>query len=55
LADGLPTISQNETDRRATSAHTHHYENEQEPFKEKSEQVEAKTMWMHHALHLDLR
>jgi len=35
LADGLPTISQNEADRRATTPHAHHYKNKQEPFKKK--------------------
>ena len=33
LADGLPTISQNEADPRATTPHAHHYKNKQEPFK----------------------
>src|SRR5713226_7331332 len=41
FADGMPLISQNNADRRATLPHPRHYKTEQEPFKEKSEQIKA--------------
>jgi hypothetical protein len=41
FADGMPLISQNNADWHATSPHPRHYKNEQEPFKEKSEQIKA--------------
>jgi hypothetical protein len=33
LADGMPLISDNDEDRRATTLHGRHYQNEQEPFR----------------------
>ena len=41
LADGMPMISENDEDRRATTPHALHYQNEQEPFIEKSDQIKA--------------
>jgi hypothetical protein len=37
----MPMISENDEDRRATTLHARHYQNEQEPFKEKSDQIKA--------------
>jgi hypothetical protein len=34
-------ISENDEERRATTSHARHYQNEQEPFKEKSDQIKA--------------
>src|SRR5271157_151186 len=40
-ADGMPMISENDEDRRATTPHACHYKNEQEPFKEKGDHIKA--------------
>src|SRR5579864_9235215 len=41
LAGGMPMISENDQDGRATTQHAHHYHNEQEPFKENSDHIKA--------------
>src|SRR5271154_3765863 len=41
LADGMPTISKNNQDRRAFTQHVRHYKNEQEPFKENRSHIEV--------------
>ena len=41
LADGMPRFSENDEDRRTTTAHAHHYQNEQEPFIEKGDYIKA--------------
>jgi len=41
LAERMPMISENEEDRNPTTPHTRHYQNEQEPFKEESDQIKA--------------
>src|ERR1700731_1074393 len=44
LADGMPSISQNHADRRATMPPPRHYKNEQEPLKEKREHIKAQAV-----------
>src|SRR5260370_32414025 len=41
LADGMPMFSENCDDRRATTPHAHHYQNEQEPFIENRDYIKA--------------
>ena len=52
LAGGLPTMSENKVDRRATAPHAHHYKDKQEPFKLKGEHIEAKTVRIHRCPHV---
>lgn len=37
----MPMISENDEDRRATTPHARHYQNEQDPFKEKGDYIKA--------------
>ena len=37
-------ISENDEDRRATTPHARHYQNEQDPFKEKGDYIKADTV-----------
>jgi len=46
LAGGMPMISENDQDRRATTPHARHYQNEQKPFIEKSDYIKAHAVWI---------
>ena len=41
LGGRIPTVSQNDHERSATTPHARHYKNEQEPFKAKGEHIKA--------------
>src|SRR5437016_2845457 len=46
LAGGMRMISENDQDRRATTPHARHYQNEQKPFIEKSDYIKAHAVWI---------
>ena len=52
LADGMPTISQNDEHRLTTKPHARHHKNEQEPFKAQGERIKAHAVRIHRCTQL---